>query len=355
MSADNPSPVIGLADSRCGLLVTDRPFCYIDSSHAPYETTMICQHCGAGIPDDSKFCTYCGAPLVPQDTDHFADPPVDIAGTPVFSIPYRNKLSLDKLFGDTFELYKRNFGTMCLVGLIFVVIAFAFLPFSFATEYLKEMAEAEENRALWVMAVAGDICFSILHTILMWYIMLGVFRQCLYLARSGIGLQARMLFPPFMLFLKYVGLVLVVTCIVYGILLLCLLPAGIAFLGAYLSGAFADNNFPVPIMVPLVVCVFVGGCVATWVGIRLYLAPIFIADRGAGIGDAIKDAWRVSSGNFWRMFLAVIVLAIVTFLGYFLCCVGIILTIAIGFLGHVLIYLQLTGQPNCLDYPPVQY
>jgi hypothetical protein len=40
-------------------------------------------------------------------------------------------------------------------------------------------------------------------------------------------------------------------------------------------------------------------------------------------------------------------------LGFLACCVGIILTIAMGSLGGVLIYLQLTGQANCLDYPPV--
>ena len=223
----------------------------------PLETTMICQYCGAGIPDDSKFCTYCGAPLVPQDTTHLAGTPV--FPPPVFHAPYRYKLSLEKLFGDTFELYKRNFGTMCLIGLIFIVIVFVLVPVSFVTEFIKGMAEAEENRILWAMAVARDICLQFLGAILQWYIMLGMFRQCLYNAKGGTGLQARLIFPPLMLFLKFVGLMLVLTCIYLGILLLCWLPAGIMLLGAYLAGAgaFADNGFTAtPMILLFAVCTF---------------------------------------------------------------------------------------------------
>jgi len=184
------------------------------------------------------------------------------------------------------------------------------------------MAEAEENSVLWTMAAGGGICFAILHTILVWYIILGVTRQCLYLARGGIGLRAKMLFPPLMMFLKFFGLMLVLQCIYMGILLLFMLPPGIAYLGAYLSGAFADNNFPLEIMIPLVSvgvgCAVAGLCVMTWIAIRLCLAVIFIADRNAGISDAIREAWRVSAGNFWMIFLAMIVLGFCGMLGYFL-------------------------------------
>ena len=307
---------------------------------------MICQHCGAGIPDDSKFCTYCGAPLVPQAA-------APLSGSPVFPVPYRYTLSLNKLLGDTIELYKQNFGTMCLVGLIIVIFSGVALPFTYAAGFLQEKSLAEGNRILFAAALAGNICFSILGTILQWYIMFGGIRQCLYFARGGTDLQARLMFPPFMLFLKFIGLTLVLGSIYLGILLLCWLLPGIMFLGAYLSGAFADNVFATNIMISLfVVCTIVGLCVMLWMTMRLFLATIFLADRNAGISSAIQDAWRVSAGNFWMLLLAVIVLAIGTMAGYFLCCVGIILTIALPYLGQVLIYLQLTGQPNCLEYPP---
>jgi len=337
-----------LADwhTRAGLLVKNHPFRYIDVILDSHETTMICPHCGAGIPDDSNFCTYCGTSLNPEAS----------AGTPVFPAPYRYKLSLNKLFGDTFELYKRNFGTMCLLGLVMLGIPLVFIPFDMAVSFIQVAARTAENHFLLMMAGLGRICLLILQCILQWYIALGVLRQCLYLAKGGSGFQSRMIFPPFRGFLKYVGLILVFQCIFLGILLLCALPSGIIALVAYCAGAFSDNNVSANIMIPLtivgVLFAIADFCVMIWFSMRLLLAPVFLVERDAGIGDAIRNAWRVSSGNFWMLFLAMIVLSVGVTLGYCLCCVGIILTITIIVLGTVLIYLQLTGQPNGLDYSP---
>jgi len=311
---------------------------------------MICQHCGAGIPDDVNFCAYCGTPLVPQAPSHSAD-------SPVFPTPYRYKLSLNKLLEDTFELYKRNFGTMCLVGLVVIVGMCVFVPFNAAADFILEMERVAEDTVLLTMALVGKISLQILQTIFLWYIILGMIRQCLYLAKGGTGFQARMFFPPFRGFLKYAGLMLVTQCIILSIVLLFALPPAILFAVAYSAGAFADNNnVSAAIIIGTVtigiLCAVTGVCVMIWITTRLYLAPMFLVERDAGIGNAIRDAWRVSSGNVWMLILAMIVLTMGSMLGFCLCCVGIILTYAICMLGMALIYLQLTGQPNGLDYSP---
>jgi len=205
----------------------------------------------------------------------------------------------------------------------------------------------------FVIMGCHQILFPILQNLIQWYIMLGVIRQCLYLARGGVGFQTTMMFPPFMMYLKMVGLMLLFFCIIYGVMLLILLPAGIVCLIAYLAGMFANNDPSVGAIVLIagaILCCVIGVCAGVWVSIRLYLAQVFIADQDAGIMDSMRYAWRITSGNFWMLLVAVFVLGMCSIVGIVLCVVGIILTIAIGWLGTTLVYLQLTGQPNGLDY-----
>jgi len=290
---------------------------------------MICQHCEAGIPDNSSFCTYCGAPLV-----H----------------PTNYRLDLGKLLGDTFELYKRNFGTLCLIGLVLLAVPLVFMPLDMVTSFVQDWAKQAGNRALFIAAMSADVCFQILQVILGWYIALGVIRQCLYLARGGTGFQMSMMFSPFMMFLKYAGLMLVIMCIVMPFFI----PGAGMVVASFFAG-LAQKDFSV-VAIALVagggLLLFIGWCAAIWISIRLYLAPVFIADQDTGIADSMVYSWRISSGNFWILLLTSIVLGVLAMLGVFLCCVGIIFTAAIPLLGLALAYLQLTGQPNCLDYPP---
>ena len=78
---------------------------------------MICQHCEAGVPDNSSFCAYCGA---------------------LFPRPTNCRLDIGKLFGDTFKLYKRNFGTVCLIGAVVISVC-CFLTFGITQEPETEL------------------------------------------------------------------------------------------------------------------------------------------------------------------------------------------------------------------------
>jgi hypothetical protein len=302
---------------------------------------MICQNCGADIPDSHSFCTHCGTPQ-------------RLAGASVPLPAY--KLDLGKLLNDTFELYKRHFGIMCLIGLVLCVVPFIFAPFSVATSLGQEMVKRMENKEiLFALLVGCDILIAILQHLVQFYIVLGIIRQGLYLARGGTGFQANLMFPPLMMYLKIVGIYLLIGCISVAILLM---PALLILIIGLAVGAFAgfiqhnENLMPVflTVLIVLIPLFLIGWLGVIWVTTRLYLAPFFLADQDTGIIDSMQYSWRVTSGNFWILIVALIVLWILSMLGLILCIVGVILTITVSWLGVVLIYLQLTGQPNCLDY-----
>ena len=299
---------------------------------------MICPQCGIEISDNSNFCTHCGAPL------HSTGTP-DLAGA-----PFSYKLNFEKLLRDTFELYKRNFGTMCLVGLIMFIVPLVVIPFNIITSAMQGWAQATDNAPLLIAAAVGDVLISILQTLLQWYVMLGIIRQCLYTVRGGTGIRINLICPPFMTYLKFVGIVLVLGCIQFGIMLPVAIPI---FIGVAMMGFSQNTADPLATTMIIVGCCISIPCfcVWLWITIRLHLAQLFLADQDLGIADSIMCGWRASSGNFWLLLISGFVFAICAMLGLFFCCVGIFMTFAIGWLGSTLAYLQLTGQPNCLDYP----
>ena len=297
---------------------------------------MICPRCGVEISNNCNFCTYCGEPF-------------HLAGTPALPTS-AYKLDLGKLLENTFELYKRNFGTMCLVGLFICGIPFVFQPLHMATGLLQGIAGKAENTPLVAMTVGVDMCLTLLQMVLQWYVILGTIRQCLYTARGGTGVKMNLICPPLMMFLKYAGFTLVLFCIQFGITLLVIVPFAIGMVVVALSQTF-DNAFVIGMLVASACLALPCVCVLIWINVRLYLTPFFLADQDTGIADSIIHAWRASSGNFWMLFIGTFVLGICAALGIFLCCVGLVLTAAVGVFGGTLAYMQLTSQPNSLDYP----
>jgi membrane-anchored glycerophosphoryl diester phosphodiesterase (GDPDase) len=311
---------------------------------------MICQHCGAEITNGSNFCTYCGTPVAHNHPAGTPIPPYHFA--PPLPAPRAYKLNLEKLFGDTFELYKRHFGTMCLVGLCLVGIPFVLGLCGAGVEITMRAVEKMGNSDFLVILLMCCYAFlQIFSTLVQWYLILGAIRQSLYLVRGGVGFQANIMFPPLMVFLKFAGLMFVLFCLYVAVMF----PAAIPIVIGLVLSVFAQNIGPLHVTMLWVVagCMAIPcGLVMIWLSVRLYLAMCFLADGNAGIVDSITYSWRVSSRNFWMLFIAMLTLLILSMLGYFLCCVGIILTGAIYIFGSALVYLQLTGQPNCLGYPP---
>ena len=309
---------------------------------------MICQHCGAEIPDSDNFCTYCGASLVPQDvanSSYFAPP--YLADIPAHRPPY--KLNLNRLCGDTFELYKRNFGTMCLLGCFVVVIGVIFLPLQSTIFMLQQIVPRWEGYVLYhTLLLRCSYFLTIIQSLLSYYILLGILRQCLYLARGGTGFQANLMFPPFMMYLKLVGLIFLV-----GIISLApMIPVGICYFGFVLSSLQKVDLgvSATPLIIAFTLILLIGYSISIWLSIRLFPAYYFIADRDARIFEALGGAWQASSKNFWRLFVGTTVFGFCAMLGIVLLGIGIVLTIAVSWLGATLAYMQLTGQPNCLDH-----
>ena len=316
---------------------------------------MICQHCGSNVSDNSNFCIYCGTPVLQATTDFGGTP--ELAGTPFAfdgtPTPPR-RLDLGKLLADTFELYKQNFGTMCLIGVLIFGIPMVFNIGSSIAQFATTTA-AEAHGPLPLIIVLGCLWFllALCQMFSQLYLTLGAIRQCLDVARGGVVFRTDLMFPPFMMFLKMLGLVLLMCLVVYGFILPGVIPFVCGCVMLDHAGGI-DISVGVTLIAVGGLVTVIGVCGAIWIGVRWYLAQVFLADE-SGVIDSMRYSWRCTAGNFWMLLLASLVLGICAAIGYILCCVGVILTLAIVWLGAALAYLQLTGQPNCLDYAAMQH
>ena len=302
---------------------------------------MICQHCGATISDGGNFCIYCG-----------------MAQEGVFASPAQQtirpiKLNLAQLLEDTFTLYGRHFGTMCMVGLILVGVSTIFGVCSALTK---------ENIPLMLL-----ITFFGMLPIL--YVAIMGFRQCLCTIRSGTGFQPNLLFSPLTMYLKYLGFCFVIWCVLMGCTMVLFVPLGFLFV---IVGALVMQAANVPPLAMMMTAFIFGVCIACvamiYPMVRLWLAPYFLVDRNMGIFDSLKISWQVSAGNFWTLCIAIIVFfgclhcwnipcAVVSHFvwgansvhGVLLSGIGGIFLCPIICLGGALAYLQLTGEPHYLE------
>ncbi|MCL2004789.1 MAG: zinc ribbon domain-containing protein [Planctomycetaceae bacterium] len=295
---------------------------------------MNCQLCGANVSDHDTACSNCGASLtIQQPTEPIAR---EIA------MPGADKVKLDfwKLFGDTFTLYFRNLGTFCLVGLILIGTFVFFYAAKMAVGYVIDHVSIEDTLLLTLWGILALL--YILEFLAQCYVALGAIRQCLYIARGGIGFQATLMFPPLMPFVKMVGLDLLIRCILCAVALAVFVPILVAVMLSAQPGARG-------LVLLAVLGIFI--CISVWLAVRLWFSYIVLADRDAGIIDSFTTGWNISLGNFWRLLWAGIVFGTLVWFGLLIFLVGIILTMAIAWFGGVIAYLQLTGQPNCLDMP----
>jgi len=235
---------------------------------------------------------------------------------------------------------------MCFVGLVALGVPLIFAILGAVADIAADMIKiniGNESTAFLLKVIS--YCLMTFRYLLQWYLILGAIRLCLYIARGGTGFHTSLMFPPFMLYLKMIGISIITACISWGIMLPAAIPY---FIWLFNGGPAAPADYSVFLIVAICFALPCY-CAVLWITTRLYLAPFFLADRNTGVIESLSSAWNASSGNFWMLLLTIFVLGILSFLGFFLCCVGIFLTIAFAILGGVLAYLQLTGQPNCLD------
>jgi hypothetical protein len=292
---------------------------------------MICQHCGTTISDAENFCTSCG---MPQEE-----------GAPVQQTIRPIKLNLAQLLGDTFTLYGRHFGIMCVTGLIVMGVQTFF----------------DVCGAVTKQVFLFSIFFGILASCYTWIM---VIRQCLYTARGGAGFLPNLMVVPLMTYLKMIGLVFVTLCITFGFSMLLATPfAVIVFVCVFLLANSFANALGAAVMtmcIAIVVMMF-------YPIVRLWLPYCFLVDRNMGIIDSVQTSWRIMSWNFWALFAGLFVVlacwccwiipcSIVSqFLlgwdehsvqGTLLMNFGSIFLAPLMYLVSVLAYLQLTGESH---------
>lgn len=286
---------------------------------------MICQHCGVIIPDSSHFCAGCGVLF-------------NFSGTPVY------KLNHAKLLRDTFKLYGRHFGIMGLIGLIYIGIPTVFEVYGEFTECPKY--------------------FIILESIVQCYACVVAIQQCLYTVRGGIGLKRNLMSSSLGLFLPMFGLTFSISCIVIAFTSPAFILAGIIYILPNLEKS------SVAATIAIVSCMIGALILYCYSLIRLWLALFFLVDRKGGMFASIKNAWKISSGNFWTLFTSLIAFLIIPIFSSIVCggfarvvlewdadtvqemriaYIGLVPTIAIVWLGGALAYLQLTGQYHYLE------
>jgi len=318
---------------------------------------MICQHCNAEIRDDSNFCTYCGGtvePLLPGDLR-----PPALAQYPQYTGPRR--LDTVKVLGDTLKLYIRHFGILCLVGLIVMGIPAIITVCQLSVQQAYE--DAFIDAPTMVVLVSGLVFLNLLAQC---YMLIVANRQCLHIARGGTGLPEGLLFPPVSMFLNMIGLTFIVgiaACIL-------VFPALFAFFFAFALGAMAVGGGPALFITAGIIALILTLLPAIWLGIRIWLADIFLVDQNMNCIDALVQAWRASSGNFWALLGAIILLGLPVFCwmvachslvyaeiipkietipGLLLLTAGSVPIALFLYFGSVLAYLQLTGQPYRLE------
>jgi len=300
---------------------------------------MICPTCGKEIQDDTHFCIYCGAAVSPQ------------------SVPSRQirtrRLNIVKVLNDTFTLYMRHFGTMCLVAMIFVGMTAAINVCQCSVQ--ADMINAKGIIAVQPRTLGFIYGLALLAFLVQCYAMIVYVRQCLYTARSGAGLAEGLFFPPVFLYLKMIGFLLIYFCILT-------VPVCLATFVSIL-GAFVVFG-PGPLS--LLVAIFAAILFICWLAIRLSLAYYFLVDQNTGILDAFTKAWQASSKNFWALF-GTFLLLFCPIICWMLAChglaygvglqiaasipgtlllhIGSIPVVLLTWFGGGLAYLQLTGQP----------
>jgi uncharacterized membrane protein len=78
--------------------------------------------------------------------------------------------------------------------------------------------------------------------------------------------------------------------------------------------------------------------------VGLGFVPYVVIDRGAGPIDALKESWRITKGNKWRLFLFGLVLIGLNLLGLLALVVGVLVTVPVTWLAVTHAYRTLASQ-----------
>ncbi len=84
--------------------------------------------------------------------------------------------------------------------------------------------------------------------------------------------------------------------------------------------------------------------------IRFYLFEYFIVDKGLGPIEALKSSWRITKGAGWNLFLFILLISAINFLGALAFVAGLLLTIPTTTLATIFVYRKLLEKSTNGEY-----
>jgi len=77
---------------------------------------------------------------------------------------------------------------------------------------------------------------------------------------------------------------------------------------------------------------------------RFFPAPFLIVDQGMGATDAITEAWNLTATAWGQSAVLYIAVTVISIIGFFLCCVGVLPAGVIALVATASAYRQITGR-----------
>ena len=153
-------------------------------------------------------------------------------------------------------------------------------------------------------------------------------------------------FSGFHWFGSILGHALLMIPIVFGLVLLCVLPAAI------MGGLAAAAKAP-PLAILAAPLILAGLCMILYVLIRICAFPSqLIVDRNLGPIEAIKGSWALSRGHFWGLFGMGLLLVLINWAGNMLCGIGQFFTLPFTILVWNAGYLLVAGTKRPVEPQP---
>ena len=246
------------------------------------------------------------------------------------------RIEFEELFRRTWQIFSANFGPCALVGLVLIGVLFGYWIVSMAMGFAAQASREP------VAVIAFQFVNQMISFLLQTLDQPGNRLLRHRLVRTGRA-QVSDFFAIGPYYLRGLGMTLLIALIVFGVIVLCALPA----LGVLLAqgGPSGVEDNPVPIIIAGVLGVLVAVVAMIWITLRLYLGLPFILDRNMGVFEALRNSDTYMSGNKLVMFAVLLIVGLAS--GAFTCVtcyIGLIFVYPYGGILTAVAYLTATGQ-----------
>lgn len=232
----------------------------------------------------------------------------------------------------------------------FVVIFVISIVLSSANSAFTTMVKSFSDNILAVVIIYTlIIMIAIASYVFQYLVALGLVRMGLKIFEKKPA-SYKDIFAEKKLAITYFLASLVIACI----LLLCLIPALIAFGLAY---AFSFTSNPI-FFVLMIILALITLIAIIYLQTAYTFFYYFIVDKHASIGESLTESWRITKGVKWKLILFFILCGLVNLVGVLLFIVGILFTYPMTLLAGVFIYKKLSSgtpsTPTPAAPPPVE-